>query len=111
MLGGPACGLWQLLALNKLSMNWCMPCVRGSLCAQVSDRFGPDAICRVVDPGLILSRANLTVRRGGRTLRASNSMLPVISSKGGWSGGRAGRVGLCQALQGTVGLPGSWLVL
>ncbi len=50
---------------------------------EVTAKFGPDAICRVVDPGLILSRANLTFRRGGKTLRASNSMLPVVSSKVG----------------------------
>lgn len=53
----------------------------GMVTLEVVQKFGPDAICRVIDPGLILSRANLTFRRGGTTLRASNSMLPVISAK------------------------------
>jgi pyruvate kinase len=42
---------------------------------------GPEVRARVVDPGIILSRANLTFRRAGAVLRARNSMLPVLSSK------------------------------
>lgn len=53
----------------------------GMVAFEVVNKFGPDATCRVIDPGLILSRANLTFRRSGHTLRASNSMLPVISAK------------------------------
>ena len=53
----------------------------GMVTLDVVQKFGPDAICRVADPGLILSRANLTFRRDGATLRAGNSMLPVMSAK------------------------------
>ena len=42
---------------------------------------GPDVICKVVDPGLILPRASITLNRDGKLVRAKNSMLPVISAK------------------------------
>ena len=48
---------------------------------EVTGKAGPDVHARVVDPGIILSRANLTFRREGQILRARNSMLPVLSSK------------------------------
>lgn len=48
---------------------------------EVTTKMGPDVVCRVVDPGIILSRANLTFRRDGAVIRARNSMLPVLSSK------------------------------
>lgn len=47
----------------------------------VLDKAGPDVRCQVADPGIILSRANLTFRRDGVIVRARNSMLPVLSSK------------------------------
>ena len=47
----------------------------------VLHKAGPDVTCRVADPGIILSRANLTFRRDGLIVRARNSMLPVLSSK------------------------------
>mmetsp|Transcript_25366 Transcript_25366/g.70960 ORF Transcript_25366/g.70960 Transcript_25366/m.70960 type:complete len:581 (+) Transcript_25366:155-1897(+) len=43
---------------------------------------GPDVLCTVVDPGLLLSRANLTFRdRFGGLIRGKNASLPVITAK------------------------------
>ena len=42
---------------------------------------GPDVICKCVDPGILLPKANLTFKRDGRAVRAKNSMLPTISAK------------------------------
>ncbi|KAL6782593.1 hypothetical protein ACKKBG_A07405 [Auxenochlorella protothecoides x Auxenochlorella symbiontica] len=53
----------------------------GMVSLEVEGKAGPDVYCRVVDPGLVLSRANLTFRRGGRPVRAKNAMLPVLSAK------------------------------
>ncbi|KAL4457632.1 hypothetical protein ABPG75_012497 [Micractinium tetrahymenae] len=53
----------------------------GMVSLEVVSKEGPDVVARVVDPGLILSRANLVFRRAGRTVRARNSHLPVISAK------------------------------
>ncbi|CAI5950782.1 unnamed protein product [Closterium sp. NIES-65] len=48
---------------------------------QVAARMGPDVVCSVLDPGLLLPRANLTIFRNGHLVRATNAMLPTISSK------------------------------
>lgn len=48
---------------------------------QVVRKIGPDVTCRVIDPGLILPKANITFFRDGKLVRARNSMLPTISSK------------------------------
>ncbi|CAI5465111.1 unnamed protein product [Closterium sp. Yama58-4] len=48
---------------------------------QVTARMGPDVVCSVLDPGLLLPRANLTIFRTGQLVRATNTMLPTISSK------------------------------
>ncbi|CAI5516915.1 unnamed protein product [Closterium sp. Naga37s-1] len=48
---------------------------------QVAARMGPDVVCSVLDPGLLLPRANLTIFRNGQLVRATNAMLPTISSK------------------------------
>lgn len=53
----------------------------GMVSMEVTEKAGPDVRCTVVDPGIILSRANLTFRRGGKILRGRNAMLPVLSSK------------------------------
>ena len=53
----------------------------GMVSLSVVSKAGPDVVARVVDPGLILSRANLTFQRDGRIVRARNAMLPVLSSK------------------------------
>ena len=53
----------------------------GMVSLEAISKAGPDVRCRVVDPGIILSRANLTFHRGGAILRARNAMLPVLSSK------------------------------
>lgn len=55
----------------------------GMVSLSVVSKAGPDVKAQVVDPGLILSRANLTFQRGGRIVRARNAMLPVLSSKVG----------------------------
>jgi pyruvate kinase len=53
----------------------------GMVSLEVTGKAGPDVVARVVDPGLILSRANLVLRRRGKTVRARNAHLPVISAK------------------------------
>lgn len=53
----------------------------GMVSLEVVSKAGPDVLARVVEPGLVLSRANLTFRRCGSVLRARNAMLPVLSSK------------------------------
>lgn len=53
----------------------------GMVSLEVLSKAGPDVRARVLDPGIILSRANLTFRRGGEVVRARNSMLPVLSAK------------------------------
>lgn len=53
----------------------------GMVTLDVLEKAGPDVRCKVADPGIILSRANLTFRRDGHIVRARNSMLPVLSSK------------------------------
>jgi len=53
----------------------------GMVSLSVVSKAGPDVKARVVDPGLILSRANLTFQRDGHIVRARNAMLPVLSSK------------------------------
>lgn len=53
----------------------------GMVTLDVLEKAGPDVRCQVADPGIILSRANLTFRRNGTIVRARNSMLPVLSSK------------------------------
>lgn len=53
----------------------------GMVALEVLKKSGPDLICTVLDPGLILPRASITVTRDGKLVRAKNSMLPVISAK------------------------------
>lgn len=53
----------------------------GMVSMEVKQKMGPDVKVEVVDPGILLSRANLTFRRNGHLVRARNSMLPVLSSK------------------------------
>jgi len=53
----------------------------GMVSLEVISKAGPDVVARVVDPGIILSRANLTFQRDGEIVRARNAMLPVLSSK------------------------------
>jgi pyruvate kinase len=53
----------------------------GMVSLAVVSKAGPDVKAQVVDPGLILSRANLTFQRDGNIVRARNAMLPVLSSK------------------------------
>lgn len=48
---------------------------------EVMSKAGPDVRAKCVDPGIILSRANLTFKRDGQAVRARNAMLPVLSSK------------------------------
>ena len=43
---------------------------------------GPDVHCKCIDPGLVLSRANLTFRDAdGNLIRGQNANLSVISAK------------------------------
>mmetsp|Transcript_10070 Transcript_10070/g.25758 ORF Transcript_10070/g.25758 Transcript_10070/m.25758 type:complete len:587 (+) Transcript_10070:195-1955(+) len=54
----------------------------GMVTLEVVSIAGPDVVCAVVDPGLILSRANLTFRnKHGALIRGKNSSLPVITAK------------------------------
>eukprot|EP00803_Ostreobium_quekettii_P001627 evm.model.scf_3199.1 EVM.evm.TU.scf_3199.1 scf_3199:73-4488(+) len=48
---------------------------------EVAQIAGPDVFCHCVDPGLILSRANLTFRRRNRLVRGQNAYLSVITAK------------------------------
>jgi len=48
---------------------------------EVLSKIGPDVVCRVTDPGLLLPRANVTFFRNGVLVRGRNAMLPTISSK------------------------------
>ena len=42
---------------------------------------GPDVICKVVDSGIILPRASVTIRRGGELMRSTDAFLPVLGAK------------------------------
>ena len=53
----------------------------GMVSLEVMSKAGPDVVAKCVDPGIILSRANLTFQRDGQIVRARNAMLPVLSSK------------------------------
>ncbi|KDD74746.1 pyruvate kinase, partial [Helicosporidium sp. ATCC 50920] len=53
----------------------------GMVSLLVVRKQGPDVHCEVLDPGLILSRANVTFRREGAPVRARNAALPVLSAK------------------------------
>lgn len=53
----------------------------GMVSLEVHSKAGPDVHTKVVDPGIILSRANLTFHRHGHIVRERNAMLPVLSSK------------------------------
>ena len=53
----------------------------GMVSLHVTSKAGPDVKAKCVDPGIILSRANLTFKRNGQAVRARNAMLPVLSSK------------------------------
>jgi pyruvate kinase len=53
----------------------------GMVSLEVISKAGPDVVAKCVDPGIILSRANLTFQRNGSIVRARNAMLPVLSSK------------------------------
>ncbi|KAH7307123.1 hypothetical protein KP509_22G046900 [Ceratopteris richardii] len=48
---------------------------------EVTEKIGPDVMCKCIDPGLLLPRANLTFWRDGHVVRERNAMLPTISSK------------------------------
>lgn len=69
---------------------YCVDCVQvgdlivvdgGMVSLEVMSKAGPDVVAKCVDPGIILSRANLTFKRDGQAVRARNAMLPVLSSK------------------------------
>ncbi len=54
----------------------------GMVTMEVVAMAGPDVTCSVLDPGLILSRANLTFRdHQGNLIRGKNANLPVITAK------------------------------
>lgn len=48
---------------------------------EVTEKIGPDVLCRCIDPGLLLPRANLTFWRNGTLVQERNAMLPTLSSK------------------------------
>ena len=48
---------------------------------QVSEIEGPDVKGEVVEPGVVLSRANITLRRGKVLVRGNSSMLPTVTAK------------------------------
>ena len=50
----------------------------------VIEKTGPDVRCICLDGGNMLSRSNLTLRRGGKLVRSRNALLPTLSKKD-WS--------------------------
>lgn len=53
----------------------------GMVILQVKSIAGPEVHAEVVEPGLVLSRANLTFRRRKELVRGRASMLPVVTAK------------------------------
>lgn len=53
----------------------------GMAIVQVTAMEGPDVKATVIEPGTVLSRANLTLRRGKALVRGNSSMLPVVTAK------------------------------
>ena len=51
---------------------------------EVIDKTGPDVRCVCLDGGNMLSRSNLTLRRGGKLVRSRNALLPTLTKKD-WS--------------------------
>lgn len=48
---------------------------------EVIEKIGPDVLCRCIDSGLLLPRANLNFWRNGCLVRERNAMLPTLTSK------------------------------
>lgn len=42
---------------------------------------GPDVVCHVVDSGIILPRASVTIRRNGTVIKSTDAFMPVICAK------------------------------
>lgn len=42
---------------------------------------GPDVVCHVVDSGIILPRASVTIRRNGTVVKSTDVFMPVICAK------------------------------
>ncbi|CAL5227753.1 g10772 [Coccomyxa viridis] len=78
---GPAIGVSYDAFVDDVQEGDLVVVDGGMVSLEVKAKMGPDVRVEVVDPGLILSRANLTFKRNGHLLRARNSMLPVLSSK------------------------------
>jgi pyruvate kinase len=53
----------------------------GMVIVQVEGIEGPDVTAKVIEPGKVMSRANLTLRRGKTLVRGNSSSLPVVTAK------------------------------
>lgn len=53
----------------------------GMATLQVLKTRGPEVLCEVVDPGLILPRASINIRRDGNLVRSTDAFMPVICAK------------------------------
>jgi pyruvate kinase len=53
----------------------------GMAIVRVSAIEGPDVKGEVVEPGRVMSRANITLRRSKQLVRGNSSMLPVVTAK------------------------------
>jgi pyruvate kinase len=53
----------------------------GMVIVQVKEMAGPDVFATVVEPGKVMSRASLTLRRGKELVQGKSSMLPVVTAK------------------------------
>ncbi len=84
------------LCFNSNPSQPCLTCLLG--CANTY------VYCTLMHAGLILSRANLVFRRNGRTVRARNAHLPVISAKVGLAGAPWVQPGCSGLLAGTPGV-------
>ena len=56
--------------------------IDGGMCTlRALEMSGPDIICQVEDPGLILPRASINIRRQGELVRSTDAFMPVICAK------------------------------
>jgi pyruvate kinase len=53
----------------------------GMATLRVESVRGPDVICTVVDSGIILPRASVTIRRDGALIKSTDAFLPVLGAK------------------------------
>ena len=53
----------------------------GMATLRVDTVSGPDILCQVVDPGIVLPRASVTIRRDGVLVKSTDAFMPTICAK------------------------------